>query len=180
MSTNIKHVKGDLSDPSTFIENFDSTKTPIFLTHQTNCLGVMGAGVALALANRYPEILPLYQNYCKKPVKEIAGTTPFISTYTYGINVINLFGQVLTGDGRQTNYENVYTALEKFFSYLPDYPEYIIAFPKNMSSGLAGGDWNIIYTMIESFVTKLQLTNTVYIVEYVTDKEVSSHAISSS
>lgn len=175
--SNIKHVKGDLSDPSTFIENFDPRQTPIFLLHQVNCQGVMGGGVALSLANCYPTLFPEYANYCQKPTENLAGTALF-TVVEQGILVINLFGQVTTGISRQTNYEYLYQALHSFFHYLPDYPEYIIAFPKNMSSGLAGGDWNIVYAMILSFVK--DLPNTIYIVDYVNPNEVKNHAVNPS
>jgi O-acetyl-ADP-ribose deacetylase (regulator of RNase III) len=164
MST-IKHVKGDLTDPSTYIPNYDSEKNPLFICHQTNPFGIMGAGVALALAKKYPEILEQYVEYCSNPMQNILGTALFTPTGILYIYVINLFGQKTMNQERDTDYEHIYAALEEFFSFLPDYPEYSIAFPKNMSSALAGGKWNIIYSMIESL--SKDLPNDVYIVEYV-------------
>ena len=178
--SNIKYVKGDLSDPSTFVENFDPDNIQIVLAQQTNCLGVMGAGVALSLVKRYPEILPSYQKYCEQPNKEIKGTVYFTHTHKQGICVANLFGQVYTGNIRDTNYEYIYRALENYLFEFAYKPQYILAFPKNMSSGLAGGNWNIIYAMIENLAKALNLENTIYIVEYVNSNEVKNHAVNPS
>ena len=176
--SNIKHVQGNLVEPSSFIENFNSTETAIFLCHQTNAFGVMGAGVALALANKYPEILETYEDYCNTNLHDVLGSALFTMTNTQAVCVVNLFGQPTLNSQRDTNYECIYTALEEFFSYLSDYPEWTIAFPKNMSSALAGGKWKIIYSMIESLAK--DLPNDIYIVEYIVPEKVNSHATSPS
>ena len=46
---------------------FDSKAN--FIVHQTNCLGVMGAGVALQVAEKFPHVEKEYLKYlrhCKK------------------------------------------------------------------------------------------------------------------
>lgn len=173
----IVHVNGDITSPETFIENYDSKQHPLFLCHQTNPFGIMSGGVALAIAQKYPEILKEYQDYCNSNTQDIVGTALFTPTNILYVYIINLFGQPTLNCKRDTNYEAIYTALEEFFSFLPDYPEYSIAFPKNMSSALAGAKWDIIYSMIESL--SKDLSNDIYIVNYVPEnKEVSAHAIS--
>lgn len=173
----IKHVNGDITSPESYIENYDAENISLFICHQTNPFGIMGAGVALAIAQKYPEILEEYEDYCNGNTQQVVGTALFTPTRILYIYIINLFGQPTLNCERDTNYEAIYTALEEFFSFLPDYPEYSIAFPKNMSSALAGAKWNIIYAMIESL--SKDLPNDVYIVNYVPEnKEVSAHATS--
>lgn len=163
MST-IQHVIGNLAKPESFIFDFQNTQDAVFLLHQTNCLGIMGAGVALALSKEYPAILPYYQQYCDLDLKKVAGSCLITTTGIPRIAVVNLFGQVTCGRGRRTNYEYLFTALEEFFRKLNDFPTAVVAIPKFMSSGLAGGNWNIVLAMIESFAVKYP--NTIYIVEY--------------
>lgn len=60
-------VKGDLSRPETFLTSEQmSDADMIILAHQTNCYGVMGAGVALALREAYPEFYPQYKRLCSE------------------------------------------------------------------------------------------------------------------
>lgn len=168
--TPIKHVNGDLTDPSSFIDNYDVEENAVFLCHQTNIFGVMSGGVAFSLATKYPEILQPYVDYCNTNPTDIIGTALFTMTNIESIYVVDLFGQPTLNTGRDTDYECIYKALEDFFQSISDYPEWSIAFPKNMSSALAGGKWEIILSMIESFAKDVQ--NTIYIVEYVPVKEV--------
>lgn len=173
----IKHVNGNIVEPESYIPNYNSGQHSLFICHQTNPFGIMGAGVALAIAQKYPEILKEYADYCNGNTENIVGTALFTPTNILYVYVINLFGQPTLNCKRDTNYEAIYTALEEFFSFLPDYPEYSIAFPKNMSSALAGAKWDIIYSMIESL--SKDVSNDIYIVNYVPEnKEVSAHAIS--
>ena len=37
------------------------------ICHQVNCQGVMGAGVAKAIASRYPQVLSAYRELCDTP-----------------------------------------------------------------------------------------------------------------
>ena len=168
--TSIIHTKGDLTDPSSFIDHYDPENKSVFLCHQTNRFGIMSGGVALGLAKKYPEILEPYKEYCNNEENNVVGTALFTMTNIETICVVNLFGQPTLNQERDTNYEAVYLALEEFFQSISDYPEWSIAFPKNMSSALAGGKWNIILSMIESFAKDVQ--NTIYIVEFVPNKEV--------
>ena len=35
------------------------------IAHQTNCLGVMGAGIAKAIKNKWPDVYTQYKDLCK-------------------------------------------------------------------------------------------------------------------
>lgn len=153
-------VNGDLTDPLTFLPQ-DLLDRQIFLLHQVNTLGVMGAGVALTFAQKYPQMFEDYYEYCQTaPV--LIGTT--LIYQTDNIYIVNLFGQHLTHKVRDTNYEAIYSALSLFSQTVSHFPDAIIALPLNMSSGLAGGNWNIISTMVKELFR--DLPNTIYIVQY--------------
>ena len=116
------------------------------ICHQVNCRKVMGAGVAKQLRYKWPEV---YRAYMQN--RQIPGKVQVVPV-SADIAVVNLFGQVdYDSSKRQTNYEYIYLALLdlKRWCNCFEYTENIY-FPYGMSSGLAGGDWNIISAMIES------------------------------
>ena len=61
----IEYVKGDFFDYKADIR-----------INTVNCVGVMGAGVALEFKNKYPEMYKTYVEVCKR--KEIAPGNPFV------------------------------------------------------------------------------------------------------
>lgn len=163
---NIIETVGDVTDPSTFIPMYNPLNYYIVILHQVNTKGIMGAGVALTIAQRYPEVQEQYQNFCisfSGFESNLLGNAQFAHTEKSGITFVNLFGQTL-GGLRNTNYEALYNALESFVNVIKFYPEHTLALPKNMSSGLAGGNWNIVRTMIEELFQ--DLPNDLYIVEW--------------
>lgn len=163
---NILNVVGDLSNPYSFITNYDRIKTSLLLVHQTNTQGVMLAGVALALSNQYPTLLPDYQSYCAslKNTEALLGSIFVHNVPSTNLCIVNLFGQHLTNNKRDTNYEAVYHSLEVLSYYIDYVKTPTLAFPCGMSSGLAGGDWKIILCMIEQVFRNKPVT--IYIVEY--------------
>ena len=50
----IKIVNGDLLQ----------SNLPL-IAHQTNCLGVMGAGIARSIKNKWTDVYTQYANFCK-------------------------------------------------------------------------------------------------------------------
>lgn len=89
-----------------------------YLIHSTNASGVMGAGVALAIKNKWPEVYETYKLAC-------TGTSPesLVGKYVIAkINdknqyVINLFGQKSYGYGKQARYLYIINGLEKFIDF---------------------------------------------------------------
>ena len=55
----IEYIEGDLLKTNVEV-----------IIHQTNCKGVMGAGIALQIKNNYPEVFKYYVYFCKS-VKKI-------------------------------------------------------------------------------------------------------------
>lgn len=145
--------------------NGDITKCPSginVIIHQANTQNIMGAGVALALRNRWPEIYEAdsdYHDYMveKFQIKEVAeekmlGT--FSRVYAdngqYRIMVINLYGQKLRRSEQNsifpaTDYSAVIAGLKSIKIYLDRLAkdQYIkVGIPFGMGCGLGGGDWN--------------------------------------
>ena len=125
------------------------------IAHGVNCQGVMGAGVALAIKNAYPNVYDHYYSKCRADMQyddcEILGDVQFVTVTEKPLLVItNCFTQESCGqDKRHVNYEAVakcfwiLNSRVKLYTYGPLY------IPK-IGAGLAGGDWKVISAIIES------------------------------
>lgn len=125
---------------------------PVFC-HQVNCKGMMGAGLAKQIRNKYPEVYQKYRFLCGQGDAK-TGMIQHVSTDDDRI-CINMFAQYSYGRDRvYTNYDAFRQCLEqidKLLSKIYVTGEKKIAFPKYIGCGLAGGDWNKIYKMLEEF-----------------------------
>jgi O-acetyl-ADP-ribose deacetylase (regulator of RNase III) len=139
-------LKGDLLNQKTDV-----------IAHQVNCLGVMGAGVARQIKDKYPEVYEGYKSFCQDELKRLGttrteyllGNCLVITPDDGGSAVANLFGQNrCDGYGRMTNYNAVYDALVHLREIMENHKWKSVSLPYGMSCGLGGGSWNIIYTMI--------------------------------
>lgn len=127
-----------------------------FIAHQVNCQGVMGAGVAKALRNKYPELYSQYQEDIRLNGKEdLLGTSTWFKAQD-GKTIINLFGQLYYGrSGIYTNYNALKTAIIEAVKAIQndmmkeDGLQLCIAIPYGMGCGLAGGDWNKVTEILE-------------------------------
>ena len=126
--------------------NICNAKESIIL-HQVNCCGVMGAGVAKAIRERFPNVYESYVKVCKHFEKtELLGKIQCIASLN-NKTIVNCFAQLLYGhDRRHTNYEALKLCLQKVHDR---YPDESIAIPFGIGCGLAGGDWKIVEPMIE-------------------------------
>lgn len=137
----IKVIDGDL---------FDAT-API-ICHQVNCQGKMGSGVAKQVRAKCPVAYRQYIYLCndKKPSSELLGHAQFV----YGTDkiVVNMFAQDRYGyDGRRyTDYPAFACCLREIAKKVA--PGETIAMPYNIGCGLAGGDWNVVYSLIEKIL----------------------------
>jgi O-acetyl-ADP-ribose deacetylase (regulator of RNase III)/uncharacterized protein YeaO (DUF488 family) len=135
-----------------------------FILQQVNCRGVMGAGLAKAIADKYPVVLEQYSKVCKseKP-EELLGKVQFVSV-DERLYIINLFGQLDYGrdEKRYTNYSKLRVAFNSaakgigiteglFKENLPIY------MPYRMSCGLAGGDWYTVYKMVKNIIPRARV-----------------------
>lgn len=118
------------------------------ICHQTNCLGIMGAGLALQIARKYPEVDKKYRNFCIEYGEwNFLGQTQLVNTYDDKI-IANCFGQKRPGFGKQTDYKALKTCL-KAVEEFANQNNFSVAIPYKIGCGLAGGDWNIVEKIIK-------------------------------
>jgi O-acetyl-ADP-ribose deacetylase (regulator of RNase III) len=120
------------------------------IVHFCNCMGVMGAGLAKAIANKWPQVKTDYKQYLDKLEKDrvFALGDVVITRATNTTYVASCFTQYHYGtNARQTDYSAVIHALDKVRqkSFGLD-----IFIPHNVGCGLGGGDWGTIRTIIEN------------------------------
>ena len=153
---------------------FDSKAN--FIVHQVNCQSVMGSGVALQVAEKYPHVEKEYLKYlrhCNKNKIEPLGTAQYVPTEywalymmdtvkndnitAYDTNyqyIVNLFGQKDYGVGIQQ------TSLKAFKNALIDIREKAkkigatVAMPYKIGSMRGGADWNEVYSIIKNVFEK--------------------------
>lgn len=125
------------------------------IVHGCNCNGVMGAGIALQIKNRFPAA---FESYSKK--YQTRGL--FLGEITVAqINpskiIVNANTQQNTGaNKRQVNYEAIAECFEKVLLLANETKEYTgerldIVFPM-IGAGLGGGNWNIIESIIDETI----------------------------
>lgn len=122
------------------------------ICHQTNCLGIMGGGLAKQMKDKYPDVYDNYHNYCKtfkNNLDKIFGTS-----YIYKINndltIASVFGQKEIGY-KATDYDKTYTALLDLKNIIKKckLENLNVYFPKFMGCGLGGGNWEIYSWILE-------------------------------
>lgn len=128
--------------------------------HQANCQNTFGAGIARSIKEMYPEAYRV-DTMCAAKEMNVLGSfsAAHINHPTTKLRMIfNLYGQNLGTDHskklvRKTNYEALYSALEKMANLLsetdPASRALVVGFPWGMGCGLGGGNWNIVERMIE-------------------------------
>jgi hypothetical protein len=135
----IKHIKCDIFESGADV-----------ICHQVNCQGVMGSGIAKQVREKYPWVYAHYKQLCKNfrnRKEDLLGMVQgvYIDEET---KILNLYAQLNYGyDGKcYTNYDALKKALMYISSY---YHRNIIAIPYLMGCYRGGGDWNVVYKMIE-------------------------------
>lgn len=127
------------------------------IAHQTNCMGVMGSGLAKQIREKYPKVFEEYQSYINKYKFVTLGSFQIINV---GNNkyIANLFGQY--GYGRNKQYTDYKALEEALFSLKVCCKENnkSVALPYNLGCGLAGGNWDIVYKIIEEVFSDYDVT----------------------
>lgn len=141
-----------------FIEGnlFDSKADVI--CHQCNCQGVMGSGVAAEVKKRYPEAFNSYRKDYENGKLELGyvnfadiNATQTIANMcaqdNYGYN-----GVLYTDyDALKTCFRQVtlYAFMKYAFMETGDFHKPTIALPYKLGCCRGGGDWNVVYKIIE-------------------------------
>lgn len=143
----IKHIKCDIFESGADI-----------ICHQVNCQGQMNSGIAKQVKDRFPWVYNNYKELCDKEFRNPSNLLGFVqpAALTNGIDdsdnqtiIMNLFAQENFGyDGKcYTDYDSLKKCLEMV--RLVCEKETKIAIPYLMGCHRGGGDWNIVYKMIE-------------------------------
>lgn len=141
----IKFIDGDILSPHKEGER-------IIIAQQVNAQGVMGSGLAKQIRDKYPIVYYQYKKHCESiglAKRYLLGEV--LLTYpAHDIIVANLFGQYDYGreDILYTDYAALETALETVMSISSTLGA-TLRIPYGIGCGLAHGDWNIVYKMIE-------------------------------
>lgn len=128
--------------------------------HQTNCLGVMGAGIAVHIKKLYPEIFKPYQDLCfvNNKSRNLLGVCQLLETNTKGKYVANLFGQHSTSStNQQTEYDYLEQALMKL-KLVAKEKQLSVGLPWQLGSGHGGGDWNEVKKRIDKVFNDYPVT----------------------
>lgn len=130
----IKEINGNLFDSEADV-----------LCHQVNTYGVMGAGIAAEVKERFPEVYTEYNAYCAtKAEPELLGDV--LISKAEERYIANCFSQC----GMKTVYEAFEACMRKVRHYAEQNGGKTIGIPRGMGCGIAGGDWNIVEKIIRA------------------------------
>lgn len=118
-------------------------QAPFILLHLANNKHVMGAGVAKAIAEKWPQVLKDYQE-----APSTLGTN-VVTEVVPGGYVISLIAQKGYGTDRvRINYDYFEECLTKLLPFFKTLENTKVFAPFHIGCGLAGGNWS---TMLETF-----------------------------
>lgn len=117
------------------------------IVHQTNCCGVMGAGLAKNIKEKFPKVFQEYRSFTWS-----LGKIQIVVIEKSKLYVCNLFGQ--NSYGRSSHRYTDYNAVRRGFKELKAWrdvfcPDLNIYAPYKMGCALGNGNWNIYSKIIE-------------------------------
>lgn len=123
------------------------------ICHQVNYYGVMGGGVAAAIADNIlsAEQYAAYSLYCKQAGRTALGTVQFLGCAP-GLVVANMFCQdealARSGGFCITDYELMRKCFTRVrnFAQIQNMTVYV---PRNIGCGIAGGDWETVKQIMQ-------------------------------
>lgn len=113
--------------------------------HQANTAGVMGAGLAKLIRQKFPECCAVYLQACRSGAAKLGDW--FSAKSSSGVWVVHLVGQETFG---RTGVHTHYGALAKaLFSAVHAFEGSSCYFPYRLGCGLGGGDWVVVRAILE-------------------------------
>jgi len=140
----IKYKQGNILDAT---ENI--------IVQSVNHQGVMGAGLAKQILNKYPKINRpnnMYQLMCKQLEFDEIKLEGLVAWHSAGINKVigSIFGQDRYGKDKQyTDYVSLGNGLNSV-KLLAEIKGWSVAIPSGIACGLGGGDWTVVLNIIEN------------------------------
>lgn len=133
----VKEVKGDL------IEMFKNKEFPL-IAHGANCLNTMGAGIALQLAENFPEVPQVDKEFPLPPLYRLGDYS--VAQTEYG-TVLNFYTQLKPGSNFE--YSALKACLRKLSIEALKSDSYIELAVPQIGAGIGAGDWAIIKQLFE-------------------------------
>lgn len=145
-------------------DNIFNSKANI-ICHQTNCLGIMGGGIALQIKKKFPKVFLEYYELCHKydDKSQLLGCVQYVQINNQQY-IANCFGQENIGFGQQTNYVALEDCLESVHSKALRM-NLSVAIPYKIGCGLAGGDWDVVYNLIKNIFEHSSVDCKIYKIE---------------
>lgn len=135
------------------------------IAHGCNCACTMGSGIAARIRETWPRVYSADLTTLEMPKEEKIGTftKARVNNNVGGkLLVYNLYTQQRFGSGLQVNYAAIRCSFLNMMLDLSEIP-CNIGIPL-IGAGRGGGDWNIIYRIIDSVVSSFP--HTVTIIQY--------------
>ena len=135
-----------------------------FICHQVNAQGIMGSGIAEQIRKKWSDVYYDYRYFIEHMLvnefiqdsKDILGLINFTRLHDAGVAqyVVNFYSQdnYMPRNICHTNYDAFRACCKRLKNLVSQHyvKEYCtIGFPYKIGCGLAGGDWNIVYNIIE-------------------------------
>ena len=139
----VKYIKGDILNVTKGI-----------IVQQVNCIGVMGAGLAKQIRDKWPDIYDSYKTriHSTENTKELLGKT-FFDYVENNLFIASIFGQYYYGhQAKFTNYTALFNGLNSVAEISATYKT-AMYIPKGLGCGLAGGNWDF----VEAYIQDLDL-----------------------
>lgn len=131
------------------------------ICHQVNENGVMGGGLALQIAKKYPDVERAYINFCKvapSPLDLLGDSQPF--QYEPGKWIVNCFTQQ-----NFTTRLDLIRAVFHHLLYICKLLNYSIAIPYKYGCGIAKGNWEEVSKVFEELSNEYGIDISVYQLE---------------
>lgn len=141
----------------------------IIVAHGCNAQGAMGSGAALAVIKRYPLNKVVYQRKHQESGLKL-GDVVWYSTYDKHLNnhriIANCITQEFAGyDGRKyVDYDAVATSYRAVadITLAQGWQQFSTCM---VGAGLAGGDWDVLFNILESIAIEKQVTIKVWLLD---------------
>ena len=120
------------------------------IAHGVNCQGVMGAGVAKAIRDKWPIV---YERYKGLPTGAgMLGSAHMVNIVDSTLYVFNCYTQVFYGkNGRFANADAIRKSLDEVFGWASAY--FLTIYLPKIGAGLGGLDWK---TEVEPIIKELE------------------------